>query len=225
MKVGIIVAMSKELALLQPMLQSASTTTVNGMEFLQGTIGGHQVVVLQCGIGIVNAAIGAVTMIAQFSPHYVINTGVAGGADERVNVMDIVVGEKVAYHDVWCGPECEIGVVQGLPPYFSADRSIVESLPASPLLKYGLIVSGDQFVESIDKVKKIKANFPDALAIDMESGAIAQVCELMKVPFLSLRVISDSPGASHNSMVQYQNFWEEAPGHTLEIVEQLLHHL
>ena len=164
-------------------------------------------------------------MIAQFSPHYVINTGVAGGADERVNVMDIVVGEKVAYHDVWCGPECEIGVVQGLPPYFSADRSIVESLPASPLLKYGLIVSGDQFVESIDKVKKIKANFPDALAIDMESGAIAQVCELMKVPFLSLRVISDSPGASHNSMVQYQNFWEEAPGHTLEIVEQLLHHL
>ncbi|MGM9869234.1 MAG: 5'-methylthioadenosine/adenosylhomocysteine nucleosidase [Sodaliphilus sp.] len=223
--IGIIVAMSKELALLQPMLASPVTTSVNGMQFLQGSIAGHQVVVLRCGIGKVNAAIGAVTMIEHFSPHYIINTGVAGGADARVNVMDIVVGEKVAYHDVWCGPECEIGVVQGLPPYFSGAQSIINKMPASPLLKYGLIVSGDQFVESIDKVRKIKANFPDALAIDMESGAIAQVCELMKVPFLSLRVISDSPGASHNSMVQYQNFWEEAPEHTLEIVEQLLHRI
>ena len=223
--IAIINAMQKEHEQLAGLLTETETVTDGPFSFVTGTFNNQRMVLMQSGIGKVNAAVGAVELIRRYAPDALVNTGVAGGADERVNVMDIVVGEKVAYHDVWCGPECEIGVVQGLPPYFSADRSIVESLSASPLLKYGLIVSGDQFVESIDKVKKIKANFPDALAIDMESGAIAQVCELMKVPFLSLRVISDSPGASHNSMVQYQNFWEEAPGHTLEIVEQLLHHL
>lgn len=225
MKIGIIVAMSKELALLRPILNSTDTTVVNGLQFLHGSVANHQVVALQCGIGKVNAAIGTVTMIEHFAPDCIINTGVAGGADKQVSIMDIVVGEKVAYYDVWCGPECEIGVVQGLPPYFCASKSIIEKMPKSPLLKYGLIVSGDQFVESIQKVEKIKENFPDAFAIDMESGAIAQVCELMKVPFLSMRVVSDSPGASHNSMIQYQNFWEDAPVHTLKIVEQLLHNL
>ena len=155
----------------------------------------------------------------------IINTGVAGGADKSINVMDIVVGERVSYHDVWCGPECKMGVVQGLPNYFEGSKSIISKLPQSPLLKYGLIVSGDQFVESIEKVNKIKENYPEALAVDMESGAIAHVCEVMNVPFLSLRVISDSPGASRNSTCQYNDFWEDAPKHTFEIVETLLNNL
>ncbi|MDO4510825.1 MAG: 5'-methylthioadenosine/adenosylhomocysteine nucleosidase [Bacteroidales bacterium] len=225
MKIGIIVAMSKELALLKPLLKSPSTTKVSGMEFIEGEIGSHSVVALQCGIGKVNAAVGTTTMIAQFAPDLIINTGVAGGADPSVNVMDVVVGEKVSYHDVWCGPECEVGVVQGLPNYFAGSKAMIAKMPASPEIKYGLIASGDQFIESKEKVDKIKSEFPEALAVDMESGAIAHVCELMKVPFLSMRVISDSPGASHNSTYQYNDFWEDAPKHSFAIVENLLNNL
>lgn len=225
MKIGIIVAMSKELALLKPLLQSPSCQNVKGYEFIEGRIGKHDVVALQCGIGKVNAAIGTVTMIYKFSPDVIINTGVAGGADASVCVMDVVVGERVAYHDVWCGPECEIGVVQGLGKYFKASHTIISKLPHSPILKFGLIVSGDQFIDSIDKVNAIKKSFPDALAVDMESGAIAQTCELMNIPFLSIRIISDSPGASKNNVGQYNDFWFDAPTHTFEIVENLLNNL
>lgn len=225
MKIGIIVAMGKELALLKPLLTQRATESVKGIDFITGDIAGHTVVALQCGIGKVNAAIGTLLMIYHFSPDIIINTGVAGAADKSVNVMDIVVGEKVAYHDVWCGPECEIGVVQGLPNYFEGSKEIISKLPKSAIIKFGLIVSGDQFIESIDKVNKIKETYPDALAVEMESGGIAHVCELMHVPFLSIRVISDSPGASHNSICQYNDFWEDAPKHTFEIVESLLKNL
>lgn len=225
MKIGIIVAMGKELALLKPLLKSPTTETVKGLNFIKGEVANNTVVVLQCGIGKVNAAIGTMTMIFQYSPDMIINTGVSGGADKSINVMDIVVGDRVSYHDVWCGPECKMGVVQGLPNYFEGSKSIISKLPPSQLLKYGLIVSGDQFVESIEKVNKIKENYPEALAVDMESGAIAHVCEVMNVPFLSLRVISDSPGASHNSTCQYNDFWEDAPKHTFEIVATLLNNL
>ncbi len=217
--------MSKELSLLKPLLHSATNVNLKGFEFIEGRIADHTVVALQCGIGKVNAAIGTVTMIYHFSPDMIINTGVAGGADPAVNVMDIVVGEKVAYHDVWCGPECEIGVVQGLDKYFNASPSIISKLPQSTMLKFGLIVSGDQFIDSIDKVHKIKESFPEALAVDMESGAIAQTCELMHIPFLSIRVISDSPGASKNNVCQYNDFWNDAPSHTFKIVENLLNNL
>ena len=225
MKIGIIVAMGKELALLKPLLKSPTTETVKGLNFIKGEVANNTVVALQCGIGKANAAIGTMTMIFQYSPDMIINTGVAGGADKSINVMDIVVGERVSYHDVWCGPECKMGVVQGLPNYFEGSKSIISKLPPSQLLKYGLIVSGEQFVESIEKVNEIEENYPEALAVDMESGAIAHVCEVMNVPFLSLRVISDSPGASHNSTCQYNDFWEDAPKHTFEIVETLLNNL
>lgn len=225
MKIGIIVAMSKELALLQPLLKSPKTVNINGFDFTVGQIANHTVVALQCGIGKVNAAVGTMVMVYNFSPDMIINTGVAGGADKSVNVMDVVVGEKVAYYDVWCGPECKIGVVQGMPDYFMGSRDMLSKLPESDSIKLGLIASGDQFIESIEKVTKIKENYPEALAVDMESGAIAHVCELMKIPFLSLRVISDSPGASHNSMTQYDDFWEDAPKQSFGIVEKLLNNL
>ena len=77
----------------------------------------------------------------------------------------------------------------------------------------------------MEDVKRIKANFPDALAVDMESGAIAQVCHLNKVPFLALRVISDSPGASHDNTRQYLDFWEDAPRESFSIVHDMISNL
>lgn len=222
MTIGIIVAMGKELALLTPMLGGHETVTINGQQFHTGTLGQHQVVAMQCGIGKVNAAIGALTLIREFHPALIINTGVAGGADGSVMVMDVVAGAQVAYHDVWCGPESTLGAVQGLPLYYEGDAQLLSLLPHSTQVKQGLIASGDQFIDSLERVEAIKQNFPHALAVDMESAAIAQVCYLNKTRFLSLRIISDSPGASRDNTKQYNDFWDEAPRESFALVKELI---
>lgn len=222
MKIGIIVAMRKELDLLLPLLNDSEESRMAGFEFHRGKMGKHDVMVMQCGIGKVNAAMGTLTLINAFLPDFVINSGVAGGADSTVSVMDIVAGARVAYHDVWCGPESELGQVQGLPLYFEGAERLLQLLPVQDNLHKGLICSGDQFIDTMESVKRIKNNFSEALAVDMESGAIAQVCYLCKVPFLALRVISDSPGASHDNTRQYMDFWTDAPRESFTIVKDMI---
>ena len=222
MKIGIIVAMHKELELLMPLLHNSEERGMGGCEFHRGKVGRHDVIVMQCGIGKVNAAIGTLILVNSFLPDFVINSGVAGGADSTVNVMDVVAGARVAYHDVWCGPESELGQVQGLPLYFQGAERLLDLVPDREGIHKGLICSGDQFIDTIEAVNRIKGNFPDALAVDMESGAIAQVCHLSKVPFLALRVISDSPGASHDNTRQYLDFWNDAPQETFNMVKDII---
>ena len=221
MNIGIIVAMSKELNLLLPKLEKMSDVNVDNADFYCGQLGSHEIVVHQSGIGKVNAAMGTLTMIHNFTPELIINTGVAGGAAPSINVMDIVAGATVAYHDAWCGPEVGWGI-QGMPQFFLGDSNILSRLPERPGLRKGLICSGDKFIDSLEEVKEIQRKYPDVLAVDMESGAIAQVCYRLHTPFLSLRVISDSPGANKNNSAQYNDFWEEAPQQTFDIVRQLL---
>lgn len=222
MKIGIIVAMHKELELLLPLLQNSEESRMGGCEFYRGKVGRHDVIAMQCGIGKVNAAIGTLTLVNSFLPDFVINSGVAGGADQSISVMDVVAGARVAYHDVWCGPESELGQVQGLPLYFEGAQRLLNLVPDREGIHKGLICSGDQFIDTLDAVSRIKGNFPEALAVDMESGAIAQVCHLNKVPFLALRVISDSPGASHDNTRQYLDFWTDAPQETFNLVKDII---
>ncbi|MBR0492927.1 MAG: 5'-methylthioadenosine/adenosylhomocysteine nucleosidase [Muribaculaceae bacterium] len=222
MKIGIIVAMHKELELLLPLLQNSEESRMGGCEFHRGKVGRHDVIAMQCGIGKVNAAIGTLTLVNSFLPDFVINSGVAGGADQSISVMDVVAGARVAYHDVWCGPESELGQVQGLPLYFEGAKRLLDLVPDREGIHKGLICSGDQFIDTLDAVSRIKGNFPEALAVDMESGAIAQVCHLNKVPFLALRVISDSPGASHDNTRQYLDFWTDAPQETFNLVKDII---
>ncbi len=222
MNIGIIVAMSKELNLLLPLLSDPKQTKIDNFVFHSGTIGNNQIIAMQCGIGKVNAALGALTLIKNFSVDLIINSGVAGGGDSSVNVMDIIVGEKVAYHDVYCGPESTLGAVQGLPLYYEASKTILEKIKVDDSIKLGLICSGDQFIDTIEQVNRIKGMFPEVLAVDMESASIAQTCHLYNTPFLSMRVISDSPGANHDNAKQYENFWEQAPEHTFNVLHQLI---
>ena len=225
MRIGIIVAMRKELDLLLPLLQDSEESRMSGFEFYCGKMGRHDVMLMQWGIGKVNAAMGTLMLVNNFTPNYVINTGVAGGADTKVNVMDVVAGARVAYHDVWCGPESVLGQVQGLPLYFEGAKRLIDLVPERDHIHKGLICSGDQFIDTIEAVNRIKGNFPDALAVDMESGAIAQVCHLNKVPFLALRVISDSPGASHDNTKQYLDFWTDAPQETFMLLKDIITNL
>jgi adenosylhomocysteine nucleosidase len=219
MKIAIIVAMSKELNLLTPLIGDHKQLTINDTVFHTGTIGDKEVVVLQSGIGKVNAAIATLTLIENFHPSLVINTGVAGGTGQGASILDVVVGERVAYHDVWCGPDTIDGQAARCPLYFECPLSAetIEAIGA----KAGLIASGDIFVSREEDIKRILALYPDAMAVDMESAAIAHVCYLKSVPFVSIRVISDTPGAEDN-ISQYENFWEDAPRHTFEALTKLL---
>ena len=222
MKIGIIVAMSKELALLTPLLENKETVALDGYEFTTGRIGNHEIIAMECGIGKVNAAMGTYALLSHFSLNLVLSTGVAGGADPSANVMDVVIADRIAYHDVWCGPETIPGQAAGMPVFFTSCPDVTALLPESDSVKHGLLCSGDMFIDSIEQVREIKRKFSDALAVDMESAAIAHVCFKKGVPFFCMRVISDSPGAGHNNAVQYDNFWTTAPEHTFALVKKLL---
>lgn len=226
MKIGVIVAMDKELSLLLPLLEEPSQTSVNGFTFYRGHIGPSEIIASKCGIGKVNAAVGTMTMIDSFSPDLIINTGVAGGTGGNAGILDIVVGTRIAYHDVWCGPGTEWGDAAGCPRFFHTSDT-VNSLPClheGDTVKHGLVCSGDIFVSDPAVIKHIRSLYPDVDAVDMESAAIAQVCYLRSVPFACLRVISDTPGADDN-IAQYENFWEEAPRHTFDMLRQVIQEL
>ncbi|MDE6158266.1 MAG: 5'-methylthioadenosine/adenosylhomocysteine nucleosidase [Muribaculaceae bacterium] len=222
MKIGIIVAMDKEMALLLPLISDASTANVNGTDFHTGRIGRHSVVACKCGIGKVNAAIGALTLIENFHPDLVVNTGVAGGTgagQDPARVLDVVLAIEIAYHDVWCGPGTQRGQVPGFPARFECPLSSEARTALGA--KEGLLVSGDIFVDAVEDLQRILALYPEAKAVDMESAAIAQTCYTKNVPFICLRVVSDTPGDGGNAAA-YDTFWTDAPTRTFSSVERLL---
>lgn len=218
MKIGIIVAMQKELALILPLLADASTVSKGSVTYHVGCIGDNEVAVMQCGIGKVNAAVGAVSLIDSFGPELVINTGVAAGAGDEVAVMDVVIADRLVHHDFWCIGE-EWGRVPGSPRFFPAR---LPEISAQEGVKHGLIASGELFISSKDEIDTIRGHFPDVMAVDMESAAIAQVCCQREVPFMCLRVISDTPWCSHDNSRQYEDFWEEAPQKSFAIVKETI---
>lgn len=222
MTIAILVAMGKELNLLLPLLNNIKSEIIDGFTFHSGRVGNNDIVAMQCGIGKVNAAIGTLTLLNHYKPELVINTGVAGGASQDAHVMDVVVGNTIAYHDVWCGPGTQYGEASGYPLYFESDKRYTSLIPKRGDIKHGLICSGDKFIASIEEIRSIQKEFPQVLAVDMESATIAQVCYLRKVPVMVMRVISDSPGASKDNTAQYNDFWQDAPSHTFNLVQSLL---
>ncbi len=220
MKIGIIIAMDIEYRKMCEVLGGNS----------QGRINGNEVVLWQCGIGKVNAAIGTMRLIAQHHPDCIISTGLAGGIDNCLHVMDVVIGSQTAYHDVWCGEGNELGQVQGLPTRFDADKQLLQcAQAASELGKYptvtGLICTGDQFITNKASLAEIKSHFPDALACEMESAAIAHTCYLQQVPFLSIRVVSDTPGNTDNHQQQWADFLASMSDQSFHFVKNFLEQL
>ena len=222
--IGVLTAMSVEYRQVAAMLQDAETVKSGPQEFLVGSLGESKVVLLQCGIGKTNAATGVTNLIMTFHPDCVISTGVAGGIDTRLDVMDVVIGKEVCYHDVYCGDDCDPGQVQGLPRLFKGDERLVElasTLKTDVHTVSGLICSGDQFITNRDELDVIKGKYPQGLAVDMESGAIAQVCHLWSIPFLSFRIISDTPGVKAH-FKQYLNFWDTMADKSFAVTKEFL---
>ena len=216
MKIGIIVAMDKELRQLQQLFSSSD------------------VLVQKCGIGKVNAALGAQRMINEFHPDYIISSGCAGGNGDDINIQDVIVSTELTYHDVYCGTAIDdttiYGQVQGLPARYPADSYLLSKAESLELgtesfkLHSGLIVTGDWFVDTREKMREIIGHFPDAKAVDMESCAIAQTCYINKVPFISFRVISDIPLRDTDAS-QYHNFWDTIADHSFQVTRTFVESL
>lgn len=224
MKIGIITAMSSEQKQLANQLENPTERKEGPFTYTEGTIKNNTIILMQCGIGKVNAAAGAVEMIRNFTPDCIISTGVAGGIDSCLNVMDVVVSSRIVYHDVWCGEGNAYGQIQGLPLYFTGNETLYQcaiSLDTETAIHGGLICSGDKFITDRQELETIKANFPEGLAVDMESASIAQVCHLYEVPFISFRIISDTPGAEKH-LEQYKNFWGEMADRSFHVTEAFL---
>ncbi len=226
MKTGIIVAMESELDALLRVFSEPRVEERSGFVFHTGRVGETDVVAMRCGIGKVNAAMGAMAMIQHYEPAAVVNTGIAGGTGRGPGILDVVVADEVAYHDVWCGPGNERGQVQGCPVKFACAVGPnapfdLAAVMARPEVRCGLIASGDMFVDTAEELARVLSVWPEAVAVDMESGAIAQVCHANRVPFLAVRVISDYPG-SEDHISQYLNFWNDAPRSTFAILSLLL---
>ena len=216
MKIGIIVAMDKELWQLQQLFNDGN------------------VIVRKCGIGKVNAALGAQQMINEFHPDVIISSGCAGGNGDDINIQDVIVSSELCYHDVYCGraidDTTQYGQVQGLPARFQADPYLLRKSKELKVnnenikIHAGLVVTGDWFVDTKEKMRSIIGLFPDAKAVDMESCAIAQTCYINKVPFISFRVISDIPLRDTDAS-QYHNFWETIAQNSFEVTKTFVESL
>lgn len=187
-------------------------------KFAVAAVNGHQIVLLKSGMGKVNAAV-MTEYSSNLKPDYIITTGLAGGVDSSLNQGDIILANKVCYHDVWCGSPNQKGQVQDLPLYYAAhDEAIKKIKEKAPDFNVGLILTGDQFITDEKKLYQIKQDFPQALAVDMESAAVAQVCYLNQIPFLSLRIISDVVGKKEQQQ-QYEDFWKNMPSSASKMLE------
>ena len=207
MKTGLIVAMSSE----YEALRRAGVSDV-----------------VKSGIGKAGAARAATEFILTDRPDCIINSGCAGGIGAGVNIFDIVVGSQYAYHDVDCGDGFLPGQVQGEPQRFDADPSLLQaalSVQADYPLHSGLICSGDQFLTTPEDDVRVLSIYPDALACDMESAAIAQVCKYYGVPFLSFRIISDVHTTHEEAEAGYRDFWERSGDDSFAFIRMLLERL
>ena len=122
MKIGIITAMSSEHKQVAQLLKERCEKSEGIYNYTEGKIKDNIVILTQCGIGKVNAAAGAVELIRTYQPDCIISTGVAGGIDNCLKVMDVVASNQIVYHDVWCGEGNAYGQIQGLPTFFKANR-------------------------------------------------------------------------------------------------------
>ena len=224
--IGIIGAMSVEVAELKSKVTDAKSETVFGTEYVSGKLCGKDVVIAQCGVGKVFAATCASTMILKYNVTAVINTGVAGTLVSCLNILDFAVSSFVVQHDM---DTTAVGDAPGL----LSGINMVE-LPASRRLSSlalntaleqgspcarGVIASGDQFISSVERKDYIRTTF-GAIACEMEGAAVGHVCYLAGVEFVIIRCISDS--ATGTAEMEYPEMVKRAAAKSEALVLAML---
>lgn len=227
MKVGIIGAMEQEVTILRNTMENPQTTSKGGFTFYSGKLAGHDVTLVQSGIGKVAATVATTLLIDNFAPDCVINTGSAGGFEPSLNVGDVVISNEVRHHDVDVTAfGYEIGQVPQMPAAFTSHPELVaaakQSVDALEGIQtmVGLICTGDSFMCDPVRIDKARADFPTMLAVEMEGAAIAQACHSLNTPFVVIRSLSDIAGKE--SPQSFEEYLEVASVNSSKMVMALL---
>ena len=225
-KIGIIGAMAVEVESLKSKIKNAKREAVSGIEFVSGELCGKSIVVAQCGIGKVFAAICAEAMIVKYGVDCIINTGVAGTLSENIGILDLAISSGVVQHDMDTSPLGDpVGLVSGINVVeFKASQrlvSVISDVADSMGIKreVGVIASGDQFINNREKKSFIRDTF-GAIACEMEGAAIGHVCFVNGVDFAIIRSISDN--ASGDADMEYPEMVKRAAVQSEALVEATL---
>ena len=196
--IGIIGAMSVEVAELKAKVTDAKSEIICGAEYVSGKLCGRDVVIAQCGVGKVFASLCASTMILKYNVTAIINTGVAGTLVSCLNILDFAVSSAVVQHDMDTTAVGDApGLLSGINMVEIPASRRLSSLALNTVLDQGtacargIIASGDQFISSVERKDYIRTTF-GAIACEMEGAAIGHVCYLAGVEFVIIRCISDS---------------------------------
>lgn len=243
-RLAIVSAMREELAAVLALMADAQQYTVAGREFAVGELHGHEVVVVLSRIGKVAAATTATVLLERFGVSHMLFTGVAGGLATQARVGDVVVATEFLQHDMDASP---LFPTYEVPLYgfsnFKTDAALTAELElaaqtvlqrglldASTLHAFGmqqaqthrgLVVSGDRFVASSAESRSLQNALPQALAVEMEGAAVAQVCHDYGVPFAAMRTISDrADDAAHADFLKFVT--QVASRYSAAILAQLL---
>ncbi|MBE0402958.1 5'-methylthioadenosine nucleosidase / S-adenosylhomocysteine nucleosidase [Halomonas citrativorans] len=227
-RIGIIGAMAQEVGILVGQLDNAERYEHAGFVFHTGMRHGLEVVILQSGIGKVNAAVGTAILLERHHPDAIINTGSAGGFASDLNIGDVIISDEVRHHDVDAVVfGYEIGQVPGMPAAYLADvqlraiaRQAIKEV-GEVNVREGLIATGDAFMSDPARVAATQAQFPSMLAVEMEAAAIAQTCHLYQCPFVVIRALSDIPGNDDNHL-SFEQFLDVAAAHSSRMVDHML---
>ena len=211
MKLGIIGAMDVEVATLKAKMESITVTACAGMEYYEGTLENLPVVVVQCGIGKINAAMCTQILIDRFAVTHIVNTGIAGSLCAELDIADLVISQDAIHHDFdlrfWGRP---IGQVPGMDVIaFPADEALQQAAFAAAEAenpghtRSGRVASGDQFICSKEQKDRIIAD-TNAICAEMEGASIAHTAYRNGVPFVIIRAISDK--ADDSADMDYPTF-------------------
>ena len=227
-KIGIIFAMREELEAVLNKMNLVNSYKIFDLEFFECEYNGKTCVLVESGMGKVNAARCTQIVIDNIKVDYILNVGVAGGVSKKVNIGDVVIGDKLIQHDFDLRPfNYERGYIPNVGKFVPCDEYLIRlaseiKLEVKSLV--GTIASGDIFVTEEDMGKKINNKF-DALCVEMEGASIAQICYLSHIPFLVIRSISDSPNKEANNNITFDEFLKSsadvASKFLLELIEKI----
>ena len=226
--IGIIFAMKEELDEFIKLVNNIREEKIYDLIFYKCNLFNKELVLVESGVGKVNAARATQILIDKMNPKYIFNVGVAGSVSGSVDVMDIVVSDKLVQHDFdITGFDHEKGYIPNVGIYMDADKyllDITKNVNIDIKVHIGTIASGDIFITDKNMSSKINNKF-NALCVEMEGASIAQVCTLSSVPYLVIRSISDSPNQNDNNKITYEEFLEKSckivSDYLKEIIEKI----
>lgn len=225
-KLGIIGAMDVEVATLKEKMEHKTVRTIAGSEYSEGTLEGMDAVVVQCGVGKVNAALCAQILCSCFGVTHIVNTGIAGSLNAQLDIGDFVISKDAVYHDMdatnFGYPMCQVPGMSVLA--FPADELLMQEAYAAADLAHpghvtlGRVATGDQFVADKALKEKIISN-TGAYCTEMEGAAIAHTAWKNGVPFVIIRAISDK--ADDSAQMDYPTFEAQAAIRCAQVTQSL----